>query len=96
MLAYDIYYMDIITFVYKMSLFCPHNEQVHSAFCPRNAFCARKYVLTSIFRGHNANSLVFFVDKRRYGVSWFRNEFIEAPNCGIIPKERALGDEKSY
>ena len=32
MLAYDIYYMDLITFVYKMSLFCPHNEQVHSAF----------------------------------------------------------------
>ena len=87
MLAYDIYYMDIITFVYKMSLFCPHNEQVHSAFC------ARKYVLASIFCGYNANSLVFFVDKRHYSVSWFRNEFIEAPNCGIIPKERALGDE---
>ena len=24
-LAYEIYYVDIITFVYKMSLFCPHN-----------------------------------------------------------------------
>ena len=31
MLAYDIYYVDIINFVYKMSSFCPHNEQVHSA-----------------------------------------------------------------
>ena len=27
MLAYDIYYVDIITVVYKMSLFCPHNAQ---------------------------------------------------------------------
>ena len=64
---------------------------VHSAFCPQNDFCARKYVLVSIFCGHNANSLMFFVNKMSYGVSWFRNEFIEATNCGIIPKERALG-----
>ena len=42
---------------------------------PFVAFCARKYVLASIFCGHNAN-LSFFVDKRGYGVSWFRNEFM--------------------
>ena len=36
MLAYEIYYVGIITFVYKMCLFRPHNAQVHSAFCPRN------------------------------------------------------------
>ena len=86
----------IITFVYDIILYCPLNKQVHSAFCPQNAFCGRKYVLASIFCGHNANSLVFFVGKRLYGVSWFPNEFIQVPNCGIIPKERALGDENVF
>ena len=36
MLAYKIYYVDIITFVYKISLFHPHNAHMHLAFCPRN------------------------------------------------------------
>ena len=45
---------------------------MHSAFCPQNESSVLLSVhesrLSSIFHGYNANSLVFFVDKRRYGV----------------------------
>ena len=44
-------------------------------------------MLASIFCGHNASLLVVSVEKRHYGGSWFREEFIEVPNSGIIPKE---------
>ena len=46
----------------------PFDHEMNNLVC--FAFCARKYVLTSIFCGNNANSLVFFMNKRHYGVSW--------------------------
>ena len=56
MLAYEIYYVDIITFVYKMCLFFPHNVQVHSEFCPQN----ESSVLLSAHE--SMCSLQYFVD----------------------------------
>ena len=74
MLAYGIYYVDIITFVYKICLFCLHNAQVHSAFCLQNEspvllplqgnMCLLQYFVDTM------QICVFFMDKRRYGVSW--------------------------
>ena len=63
MLANKIYYVDIITFVYKMCLFRPRNVTAFNLLSMklivRFDFCARKYVLASKLNGHNANLLVF-------------------------------------
>ena len=73
MLPYDIYYLDIITFVFNISLFCAHNAQVHLAFCPQNELSLLLSVHGSIsFCGHNAISFVL----RCYGVSSFRHDFM--------------------
>ena len=55
---------------YKMSLFCPHNERVHSAFWHWN----ESSVLLSVHE--SMCSLPYFVDTMlRYSVSWFHYEF---------------------
>lgn len=61
------------------SLFCLRQWIVHSALCQRkeeatSQFGPRNNVLSSVFRGHNTNQFVYFVDKRGYDVEWFSNE----------------------
>ena len=70
MLAFEIYYVDIITFVYKMSLFHPHNAQEHSAFCPLNyssvhaSMCLLQYFMdTMLIRviAQQLTAIIFFI-----------------------------------
>ena len=58
----------------------------------RFALCSWMFVLASPLRGRNAKSLVFFMDKRHYGVSWFRNEFMRFVTQKVFCPQKRVCD----
>ena len=90
MLANVIYYVDIITYVFKICLFHPHNAQEHSAFCPQikssvlhsmhENMCSFQYLMDTMLI-----CWCFFLDKRRSQLIYaFRN------TEGILSTEKVL------
>ena len=66
-------YTKLVYFVHIMPKYIqPFVQEINRPFC---FLCMKVCARFNIF-WTNANLLVFFVDKRVYGVSWFRNEFM--------------------
>ena len=76
LLRWFIFPVDVTTQQSKL-LFEMKRTTVNSAHdMNEHVCCAWKNVLSSIFRGPNAKSFVFFVDNSHCGVTWFRNEWM--------------------